>query len=94
MSTYYGYYCETCDESSPHWINHGDTALRALYAHREVFCNAERLINETPIASLMQGIEYWSGVVDTPTPTEFLALHEGHTIGLEDEYRRRSPMEG
>ena len=76
MSTYWGYYCRTCDIASDHWHNHGDDMLtefynawHALRGMRLVWCSVSTLARW---ADLEMSI--------------FLGEHAGHDIALQSEY--------
>lgn len=76
MSTYWGYYCKTCEENSEHWFNHGEKQL-------EEFFIARGIINKYDFAFVKI---YTLGNWATGDIHEFLDRHEGHDICLHSEY--------
>jgi hypothetical protein len=77
MSTHWGYRCETCDEDSPTWLNHGDNALRDIAAN----WSAIKAVSQIPCVKVEVIGDY-----DHPHVLDFIEAHEGHAIVLRNEY--------
>jgi hypothetical protein len=84
VSTYWGYRCLTCRETSEmHW-NHGQEILRKL----------------TLYAYSLRGFYELAGYVDLvvhsrnpdENPVEWLLFHEGHALVLCNEYGETEPI--
>jgi hypothetical protein len=76
VSTYWGYYCRTCDEASEHWLNHGDDVLAEFY-------NVWQVVKD--IGTGLVGLRTDSGWADDAMSV-FLEEHVGHNIALHNEY--------
>ncbi len=83
MSTHWGYYCRTCNVSSPHWLNHGENLLVHLLRDREIVTKAAALFQQHDIEIKHSGVFY------DPSPWQFLVDHEDHILLLENEYGER-----
>jgi len=79
MSTHWGYKCEDCGVSSEHYLNHGEATLRQVYSLGSVLSDARDKCSMLDIH--VMGTAHYD--VD---PIEFLAMHKGHNIVLENEY--------
>jgi len=78
MSTYWGLHCVTCDESTDHFANHGEAAIRQYAQLRELICGGDdfdRLNIE------IDGYSWMTGDLD-----DFWRRHAGHNIMLGNEY--------
>ncbi|MCP3685394.1 MAG: hypothetical protein GY861_22310 [bacterium] len=77
MSTYYGYYCKTCDDQSPHWFPYGGEVLRQLYF-------ANRLL----IKNNFHSVEVHAlGINNCVWEIEdFLNKHIDHDVVITSEY--------
>lgn len=75
MSTYWGYRCETCNDDSESWLNHGEDTLVGLAQHY----NAYKPILYLPRV-LISVYPYDSA------PVGFLQDHDGHVIVVLSEY--------
>lgn len=91
MSTYYGYHCRTCKQSSDYWLNHGDAALQeALDAWPTIIKPAIDLGRKSGWIEVDISILGTTTYVYDDTPIGFLDCHDGHTVVLEDEYGQQS----
>lgn len=86
MSRYWGYYCQDCGISSPHWLNHGKDILARMYTHRFILVQAYPILQACDIEVSQLG------VYDSPSPLEFLYKHKDHLLFLESEYGERQLM--
>lgn len=76
MSTYWGYYCRTCNAASDQWHNHGEELLTEFY-------DAWHVVNDMrPIFVEVRTHSRWS---DSEMAV-FLADHMSHDIALQSEY--------
>ncbi len=83
MSTYWGYYCKTCEENSDHWLNHGEKCMEEFFIARDIF----KKLNFTWVE--LQASSYWA----TSDMHEFLDKHDGHEICLHSEYGETKEFE-
>ena len=76
MSTYWGYYCRTCNVASDHWHNHGEELLTEFYDVWHVVKELQPAWIEVRTHSQWADLEM----------TTFLEDHKGHGIALQSEY--------
>lgn len=82
MSTRWGYYSKTKDESSDYWFNHGDKMLSELYEAREALFKITSLSVCITVNIGGHGSE----------PLDWLYEHRDEEIWLENEYMERKPI--
>jgi hypothetical protein len=88
MSTYWGYYCDTCQAGSPTWFNRGAGVLTLALAHWPEIKQALALQGQLADAFEVTITPYLYAERGEGEPTlfEFLAAHEGHSFRLHNEY--------
>ena len=76
MSTYWGYVCLGCQQTSEFWLNHGDQVLGAL------------LVGYSSVRDQRPDLAWQRlRVLDTMEgPGEFIFDHWGHQLALANEY--------
>ena len=84
MSTYWGLYCETCNDESAHWYNHGDAQLELLVQHWPAI---------KKVYELRESL--WRLEMHMPgsDALAFMDEHDGHDIVLASEYGDRRSVE-
>lgn len=76
MSTYWGYYCRTCDVATDHWHNNGDDLLTEFYEVWHVLRDRRTIWVELRTHSRWADQEM----------SIFLSDHNGHDVALQSEY--------
>lgn len=80
MSTYWGLYCEACDQQSPNYYNHGDDWLQEYIDHWPA-------IQEVLGCCTALEVKTWADYEDV-SPWDFLREHYDHGVVPRDEYGR------
>ncbi len=81
MSTYWGYHCRTCHDSSDHWVNHGDAQLAALWDLRHCVATLHGNAGGTVEVELLG---------HGAAPAAWVVAHWQHDVVLENEYGDRT----
>lgn len=85
MSTYFGYVCVECRDTSPMWLNHGEETLRAIKDKWDIIKPVWDFAQQNGYLELRM-----EGIYTSPTPLEFLSVHHGHVVEIVNEYGKVS----
>lgn len=76
MSTYWGYHCRTCNDSTENAYNHGDDLLANLHASRYLIQKVKEIDKWLEVRILADHY----GILD------FLMEHKDHDMAIKNEY--------